>query len=204
MVVKIFQDKKSLSTAAAEQASTILRCSIRDRGRARIVVATGTSQLDFLDALATSPGIDWQSVEMFHLDEYIGLPITHPASFRKYLGSSTTSHLHVGAPDSASTRNHCRRPRRSQSPRGETVRRRRNHSDGAGIDPAHASGRYTLPRLRIRQPTEPRKASRVRRRQIATQMIKLKPTTAIPCRGGACPARRQPRHAPQSGAPTCR
>ena len=49
------------------------------------MVATGTSQLDFLDALATSSGIDWQRLEMFHLDEYVGLPITHPASFRKYL-----------------------------------------------------------------------------------------------------------------------
>jgi glucosamine-6-phosphate deaminase len=85
VVVKIFPDKKSLSIAAAEQASTILQRSIHDRDRARIVVATGTSQLDFLDALATSPDIDWQRVEMFHLDEYVGLPITHPASFRKYL-----------------------------------------------------------------------------------------------------------------------
>ena len=74
MVVKIFQDKKSLSIASAEQASTRLRHAIHDRGRARIVVATGTSQLDFLDALATSPDIDWQRVEMFHLDEYVGLP----------------------------------------------------------------------------------------------------------------------------------
>ena len=85
MVVRIFQDRKSLSTAAAEHASTILRRAIHDRRRARIVVATGTSQLDFLDALTTSPDIDWQRVEMFHLDEYVGLPITHPASFRKYL-----------------------------------------------------------------------------------------------------------------------
>jgi glucosamine-6-phosphate deaminase len=85
VVVKISPDKKSLSITAADQASTILQHAIHDRGRARIVVATGTSQLDFLDALATSPDIDWQRVEMFHLDEYVGLPITHPASFRKYL-----------------------------------------------------------------------------------------------------------------------
>ena len=85
MIVKVFEDKKSLSVAAAEQASTTLRCAIRDRGRARIVVATGTSQLEFLDALTQARDIDWQRVEMFHLDEYVGLPITHPASFRKYL-----------------------------------------------------------------------------------------------------------------------
>ena len=85
MIVKVFKDKKSLSVAAAEQASTTLRCAIRDRGRARIVVATGTSQLEFLDVLTQARDIDWQRVEMFHLDEYVGLPITHPASFRKYL-----------------------------------------------------------------------------------------------------------------------
>jgi glucosamine-6-phosphate deaminase len=62
-----------------------LRQAIAQRGRARIVAATGTSQLDFLDALTKAKAIDWQQVEMFHLDEYVGLPITHPASFRKYL-----------------------------------------------------------------------------------------------------------------------
>jgi glucosamine-6-phosphate deaminase len=85
VIVKVLEDKKSLSVAAAEQASTTLRCAIRDRGRARIVVATGTSQLEFLDVLTQARDIDWQRVEMFHLDEYVGLPITHPASFRKYL-----------------------------------------------------------------------------------------------------------------------
>jgi glucosamine-6-phosphate deaminase len=81
----VFEDKISLSRAAAEQASTVVRRAIADHGRARIIVATGTSQLDFLDALTNEENIDWPRVEMFHLDEYLGLPITHPASFRKYL-----------------------------------------------------------------------------------------------------------------------
>lgn len=85
MVVRVFEDKISLSAAAAEQAAAVLRRAILDRGRARIVVATGTSQLDFLNALTRAEHIDWRLVEMFHLDEYVGLPITHPASFRKYL-----------------------------------------------------------------------------------------------------------------------
>ncbi len=85
MIVRVFEDKRSLCKAAAEQASTALRRAILDRGCARIIVATGTSQLDFLDALTNAKNIDWQRVEMFHLDEYVGLPITHPASFRKYL-----------------------------------------------------------------------------------------------------------------------
>ena len=85
MLVRVFEGKLTLSQAAAEQASTAIRRAILECGRARIIVATGTSQLDFLDALTIAQNIDWQRVEMFHLDEYVGLPITHPASFRKYL-----------------------------------------------------------------------------------------------------------------------
>jgi glucosamine-6-phosphate deaminase len=81
----VFEDKQSLGRAAAEQASAAIRRAILDRRHARIIVATGASQLDFLDALRTAKNIDWRQVEMFHLDEYVGLPITHPASFRKYL-----------------------------------------------------------------------------------------------------------------------
>ena len=49
------------------------------------MVATGASQFEFLEALTTHKEIDWSRVEMFHLDEYLGLPADHPASFRKYL-----------------------------------------------------------------------------------------------------------------------
>ena len=288
MVAKIFRDKKSLSIAAAEQASTTLRHAIHDRGRARIVVATGTSGWR-LDALATAryrlaargdlpPGI------------YVGLPITHQASFRKYLlklihkagiphyhlldgeghpggvislekparsrrrsmlhyaGIGDDAHLAFNDPRPssiprslisssssmkpaaaskwakagskysdvprqaismsittrpASTRNHCRRPRRSEGPRGETVRRRRNHS----MAPASILRRFRpphLPRSRIREQLDLGKASRVCRCRIKTQMIKLTPTQlpgpmAIPCRGGACHARRQLRLGAHSG-----
>lgn len=85
MIVKVFDNKKELGKAAAEQASSTIRRAIGARGRARIIAATGMSQVDFLDALTHDDKIDWRNVEMFHLDEYVGLPITHPASFRKYL-----------------------------------------------------------------------------------------------------------------------
>lgn len=85
MRVHIFNDKLSLATAAAEHAAGSIRRALAERGRARIVAATGVSQFDFLDALTTDTGIDWDRVELFHLDEYIGLPVTHPASFRKFL-----------------------------------------------------------------------------------------------------------------------
>ncbi len=85
MLVKRFDSRDSLGQAAAEQAATAIRRAIADNGQARIVAATGTSQLAFLNALTKANGIDWAKVEAFHLDEYIGLPITHPASFRKIL-----------------------------------------------------------------------------------------------------------------------
>ena len=85
MLLRVFRDKSSLAEAAAEQAAASIRRAIAARGRARIIAATGASQFEFLDALTKMPGIDWPNVEMFHLDEYIGIPITHPASFRKIL-----------------------------------------------------------------------------------------------------------------------
>ncbi len=85
LVLKVFQDKKSLGNAAATQAATAIRRAIRDKGTARVVAATAASQSEFLEALVKEPGIDWTRVELFHLDEYIGLPVTHPGSFRKML-----------------------------------------------------------------------------------------------------------------------
>ena len=85
MIAKVFEGNISLAAAAAEHAATVLQRAIREKGHARMIVATGTSQLDFLDALTTTKNIEWKKVEMFHLDEYVGLPITHPASFCKYL-----------------------------------------------------------------------------------------------------------------------
>src|ERR1700734_1250140 len=85
MVLKVFDDKSSLATAAAQKAAGAIRGAIRDRGQARIIAATGTSQFEFLAALTESADVDWGRVEVFHLDEYIGLPATHPASFRKIL-----------------------------------------------------------------------------------------------------------------------
>ncbi|MFM8394203.1 MAG: glucosamine-6-phosphate deaminase [Acidobacteriota bacterium] len=85
MEFKIFADKNQLGVAAAAQAAAAITQAITERGQARIIAATGASQFEFLQALLEHTEIDWSKVEMFHLDEYIGLPITHPASFRKYL-----------------------------------------------------------------------------------------------------------------------
>lgn len=85
MILKVFADKSQLGQAAAAQAASAIIQAVAERGQARIIAATGMSQFEFLQALIATPGIDWAKVEMFHLDEYVDLPITHPASFRKYL-----------------------------------------------------------------------------------------------------------------------
>lgn len=85
MQVRAFSTKREASAAAAEAAAAILRSAIAARGRARIVVSTGNSQLDFIDVLVQAPGLDWSAVEAFHLDEYAGMAPTHPASFRLWL-----------------------------------------------------------------------------------------------------------------------
>lgn len=85
MNVRVFDNKRSMGEAAALQSAAAIRNAIRERGRARIVAATAASQAEFLECLTSAEGIDWRLVEAFHLDEYIGLPITHPGSFRKML-----------------------------------------------------------------------------------------------------------------------
>ena len=73
-----------LADAAAANAAAILGECLAKNGKARIMMATGASQLELIDRLLAAD-IDWPKIEMFHLDEYIDLPETHPASFRKYL-----------------------------------------------------------------------------------------------------------------------
>lgn len=85
MQIHILKDKQALSVAAAEHAANSLHIILHKRSQARLVAATGASQVEFLQTLTRAPGIDWSRVELFHLDEYVGLPISHPASFRKYI-----------------------------------------------------------------------------------------------------------------------
>lgn len=85
MILRVFTDKTSLGQEAAAQAATAMRSAIAVRGTARIVAAAAASQFEFLEALTSTPDIDWQRVELFQLDEYVGLPMEHPASFRTFL-----------------------------------------------------------------------------------------------------------------------
>ena len=109
-MVRVLDDPSQLAAAAAADAAARIRAAIAQRRRARIVAATGASQMAFLDRLVREPGIEWPKVEMFHLDEYIGLSIDHPASFRKYLlerlirpAGITRYHLLDGEHDAVAT-----------------------------------------------------------------------------------------------------
>jgi glucosamine-6-phosphate deaminase len=81
----VFGSKAGLAEAAAEKAAECIREAIARNGSARVVVATGNSQIGMMELLVRKPGIDWNAVDAFHLDEYVGLPDTHPASFRLWL-----------------------------------------------------------------------------------------------------------------------
>lgn len=85
MNIFIADTKQATSKVAATAASSKLIEAISTNGHARFIVATGASQFDFLSELTADTAIDWTKTTMFHLDEYIGISETHPASFRKYL-----------------------------------------------------------------------------------------------------------------------
>lgn len=85
MDINIFETKDKMGLAAAQAAATAIKSAIAQQGFANIILATGASQFEMLKNLVAAEGIDWSKVTMFHLDEYINLDISHPASFRKYL-----------------------------------------------------------------------------------------------------------------------
>lgn len=96
MKVEIFRTKQQMCKATAEKAAEILISTIKKKGETVFVVATGASQFEFLENLTKISYIDWSKTTMFHLDEYVGIPETHPASFRKYLKERLINKVHPG------------------------------------------------------------------------------------------------------------
>jgi glucosamine-6-phosphate deaminase len=94
--IHVCQDSAEAGRTAAASAAQYLRDVIRTQGAARLVAATGASQFSFLANLVAEPAIPWSRVTMFHLDEYIGLPVDHPASFRRYLRERLINKVHPG------------------------------------------------------------------------------------------------------------
>jgi len=93
MQTKVFDSKTEMGAAAASEGAKYIRAAIAERGAANIIVATGASQFEMMSALVQEPDIAWNRVTAFHLDEYVGIPIDHPASFRLYLWKRFVSQL---------------------------------------------------------------------------------------------------------------
>ena len=96
MQIKVFKNKIALSKAAAKEAAQILTECIKDKGEAIFVAATGLSQVDFIEELTKHREIKWSYTTVFHLDEYVGIPRSHQASFRKFLEDRLISKVHPG------------------------------------------------------------------------------------------------------------
>ena len=110
----IFPTKIEMAHASAAKAAELLRDAVARQRHAAFVAATGASQFEFLDALTSTPDLDWSKTTMFHLDEYIGLPEDHPASFRRYLRERLIARVqpgrvHLIRGDAADPQAECRR-----------------------------------------------------------------------------------------------
>src|SRR5665213_1576105 len=93
MEVIIQDTPAAMGFSAAKKAAGLISGAISTKGTASIIIATGTSQFETLKQLIVEKEIDWSRVILFHLDEYIGIPDTHPASFRKYIKELSLIHI---------------------------------------------------------------------------------------------------------------
>ena len=91
--VSIYRTNEAMGQAAAQEAARIIRQAIAEKGSASIIIATGNSQLTFLEALRKTADIDWAQVTILHMDEYVGLPEGHPASFPVFLQRNFLDHI---------------------------------------------------------------------------------------------------------------
>jgi glucosamine-6-phosphate deaminase len=92
--VQIYASRQDLGAAAARNAAELIQQAVREKGRARIMVATGNSQLDVVAALVLRRDIQWSAVEVFHMDEYVGIEKTHPSSFRYWIHNRLEQKVH--------------------------------------------------------------------------------------------------------------
>ena len=202
MKIHLFDDKIKMAEASARHAADIIRRTIAECGQARILAATGGSQFEMLADLTQSPGIDWTNVELFHLDEYVGISVNHPASFRRYLldrliGKTGLRNYHLldgeVAPESRSAVNGLADPEhgasrwRTTRPESEAWPAAARFADpcgGAGV-PSHSSD--ARPRAASRSCSCDRVfvARRDRVRRAAPRRVLL----SVPCGAGPASAR---------------
>lgn len=93
--VSVFRTNEEMGQAAAEEAAAVIQRTVSERGEANIILATGNSQLSFLTALRQNKNLPWSKVNVFHMDEYIGIDPNHPASFPAFLRKHLLNHVNV-------------------------------------------------------------------------------------------------------------
>lgn len=114
MEARVYSSEQEMGQAAAENTARILTQAVQENGQARVIIATGNSQIAFVGALQSHPEIPWDRITAFHMDEYVGLPETHPASFRRWirerieepLGPAAVHYIHGDVSDAEAE---CRR-----------------------------------------------------------------------------------------------
>lgn len=112
--VRVFGDAAGLGLASARHTAQIITRCVAERGSARVIFATGNSQFEFVRALAGVPGVPWDAVTIFHLDEWAGMADTHPASFRRWIaerlaGPLSPGQVHYIAGDAPDLQAECQR-----------------------------------------------------------------------------------------------
>lgn len=95
--VRIHASSRDMAADAAREAAAVLTEALAKRGAARVILATGNSQIQFLENLTAMKEIDWQRITLFHMDEYLGISAAHPASFRRYLRERVEQKAHPRA-----------------------------------------------------------------------------------------------------------
>jgi glucosamine-6-phosphate deaminase len=91
--VQVYGTITELGAAAANKAAEIITDSIEQGSRARVIVATGNSQVPLIESLVTLP-IEWSAVEVFHMDEYVGMSSDHRSSFRYWIRTRVEDRVH--------------------------------------------------------------------------------------------------------------
>jgi len=114
MEAVVYPDQDSMGFAAAARAADILIGAVARKGSARVIIATGNSQLSFVRSLPLFEAVPWREITVFHMDEYVGLPQDHPASFRRWIQTRIEKPLqprevHYLAGDTARPEGECKR-----------------------------------------------------------------------------------------------
>ena len=94
--VEVHDSQEALAKKVAQEAHAVLASALQQRGSARVILATGNSQIKFLEQLISLGGIDWTRTTLFHMDEYLGLSSEHKASFRKYMRERVEARVKPG------------------------------------------------------------------------------------------------------------